>query len=110
MRSEEVGFNTISKRMGSIAPNRVARGLLYYSRHTISTYNLFSTNNIVIFADIVDITSSFDKVTFKYCPREANKVAHELAKFSFLNNQSCNWVDEPPSFLLNSIINDVTIL
>jgi ribonuclease HI len=63
-----------------------------------------------IFADIVDITSSFDKVTFKYCPREANKVAHELAKFSFLNNESCNWVDEPPSFLLNNIINDVTIL
>jgi hypothetical protein len=63
-----------------------------------------------IFADIVDITSSFDKITFKYCPREANKVAHELAKFSFLNNQSCNWVDEPLSFLLNNIINDVTVL
>jgi hypothetical protein len=43
-----------------------------------------------IFADIVDITSSTNKLIFKHCSREANKVAYKVAKFSFLNNQSCN--------------------
>jgi ribonuclease HI len=62
-----------------------------------------------IFADIVDSTTTIGEVTFKHCPREANNVAHELAKFSFLNKNSCNWASEPPSFLLNSLISDVTI-
>jgi hypothetical protein len=49
-------------------------------------------------------------IKFKSCPREANQVAHEIAKFSFLNNQTCNWVDEPPSFILDRLVNDVTVL
>jgi hypothetical protein len=68
------------------------------------------SDSSAIFADIVDLSSTIDKVSFIYCPREANKVAHELVKFSYLNNQSCNRVDEPPRFLLDFLINDVTIL
>jgi hypothetical protein len=49
-------------------------------------------------------------VSFKLCPREANQVAHEIARFCFSNNISCNWVDEPPSFLFDSLTNDVTVL
>jgi hypothetical protein len=37
-------------------------------------------------------------------------VAHELARFCFANCSSCNWVDEPPRFLLDFMINDVTVL
>jgi ribonuclease HI len=62
------------------------------------------------YADCTDIYSSICTVRFKYCPKEANQVAHEIAKFSFLNALSCNWVDEPPSFLIGSLINDVTIM
>ena len=63
----------------------------------------------MIFADIVDLVALIDKVQFKYCPREANQVAHELAKASYNSESSCNWVDGPPSFLLSTIINDVTV-
>jgi ribonuclease HI len=62
------------------------------------------------YADCIDLSSSIGTVKFNYCSREANQVAHELAKFSFLNALSCSWVDEPPSFLLGSLLNDVTIM
>jgi hypothetical protein len=47
-------------------------------------------------------------VCFKHCLREANKTAHELVSFCFLNKVSCNGDVEPPSFLLNNLVNDVT--
>jgi hypothetical protein len=47
-----------------------------------------------IYADCIDISSTIGSVSFSHCPREASEVAHEIAKFSILNNLSCNWVDE----------------
>jgi hypothetical protein len=49
----------------------------------------------VVYADCIDIASSIGCICFKYCPRKTNQVVHEIAKFSFLNNHICNWVDEP---------------
>jgi hypothetical protein len=49
-------------------------------------------------------------VSFKHCPREANEVAHVLARECFASKLSCNWVDEPPGFLMEKLINDVTEL
>jgi ribonuclease HI len=63
-----------------------------------------------IFADYVDLAALIDQVSFKDCPREANEVAHELANNCFSTKSSCNWVDEPPSFIICKLINDVTIL
>jgi ribonuclease HI len=60
-----------------------------------------------IFADCVDIRSFIDDVSFKHCPREANEVAHEVARVCYSSKISCNWVDNPPSFLLEKLINDV---
>lgn len=47
---------------------------------------------------------------FMHCIREANEVAHSLAKFSFDYNVSCNLVDERLDFLVLPLANDVTIL
>jgi ribonuclease HI len=63
-----------------------------------------------IFADCVDKAASIGSVTYKFCPREANQVAHTLARHSFSNKMNCNWDDDPPSFLLDSLLNDVTNL
>jgi hypothetical protein len=41
---------------------------------------------------------------------DANRVAHEIARRCFTSEQSCIWVDEPPNFLLEYLMNDVTIL
>lgn len=42
--------------------------------------------------------------------REANCTTHELARHCYENHISCNWVEDPPSFILESLVNDVSIL
>ena len=37
-------------------------------------------DSAAIFADIVDLASRIDSIVFKHIPREANMVAHEIAK------------------------------
>lgn len=49
-------------------------------------------------------------VPIEHYQRDANRVAHEIARRCFTNKLSCMWVDEPPSFLLEYLMNDVTIL
>lgn len=63
-----------------------------------------------VFADCVDLAAQIGRVSFNHCRREANEVAHELARLCFVDIRSCNWVDEPPSFILGKLINDVTIV
>ena len=60
-------------------------------------------------ADCVDMSVQIGTVDFKHCPRDANSVAHELASFSFHNNISCVWGDEPPSCLIVFLANDVSV-
>jgi hypothetical protein len=48
-----------------------------------------------IYADCVDRSVSIGNVSFSHCLREANKVAHVLARESFCNKLTCNWVEEP---------------
>jgi ribonuclease HI len=49
-----------------------------------------------IFVDCMDLAAGIGKVAFKHCQREANEVAHLLARNSFTEQNNCNWVDEPP--------------
>jgi hypothetical protein len=63
-----------------------------------------------IYANCVDMTTNIGEVDFYYVSREVNKVAHELAKDCFSRKILCNWIDEPPRFILDKLLNDVTIL
>jgi ribonuclease HI len=63
-----------------------------------------------IFADYIDLASHIDGVEYRHCYREANEVAHELARNCFTDRNSCNLLIEPPSFILPMLINDVTII
>ena len=53
---------------------------------------------------------SIGKVKFKHCPRLANGVAHDLAKHSFCNRISESWINEPPGWLISTLIGDVTVI
>ena len=64
---------------------------------------------MAFYADIVDLAADIGTVEFKHISREANKVAHELARMCFIIKNHCNWDDDPPSFVLSSFINDVKI-
>ena len=62
-----------------------------------------------IFVDIVDLRAAIDSVEFNHIPREAYKVAHEIARVCYVEKITCIWDDDPPSFLIGSLIDDVTI-
>jgi ribonuclease HI len=63
-----------------------------------------------VYADILSCVGAIGKVEFIHCVRDLNKVAHSLARDCYNSRVTCNWVDEPPSFILDSLLNDVMIL
>jgi ribonuclease HI len=63
-----------------------------------------------IFAEIMAVAGSIGMVEFNHCTRDMNRVAHDIARFSFSSRADCNWVDEPPSFILQPLLDDVTYL
>ena len=65
---------------------------------------------MTVFVECIDKATSIGKVIFTHCFREANSVAHELAKFSFCNKVEASWTNEPPEFLASQLVNDVTIV
>jgi hypothetical protein len=61
---------------------------------------VWCNESAAIFVDCVDMVQLIGKVTFKHCLREANQVAHELARILFSNKTSYNWLNEAPNILL----------
>jgi ribonuclease HI len=70
----------------------------------------WSSDATAVYADCVDLVVSIGEVSFRHCLREANMVAHSLAHECFKVRLDCNWVDEPPSFILQPLLNDVTVM
>jgi ribonuclease HI len=63
-----------------------------------------------VLADCFQIASTMDLVIFQHCHREANMVAHNLAKHGYENSTSLVWDDRPPDFIRADVIHDVTLL
>jgi hypothetical protein len=63
-----------------------------------------------IYANFLSIAGSIGKVDFVHCLRDCNKAAHSIARYCFNSKISCNWVDDPPSFIAQTLIDDVTII
>jgi ribonuclease HI len=51
--------------------------------HACTGEHSWWNESAAIFADCVDLASLIDLMSFKHCPKEANEVAHELARNSF---------------------------
>ena len=52
----------------------------------------------------------FPTAATEHCHREANQVAHELARQAFVSKVFfCTWVDSPPSFIFPILSKDVTM-
>ncbi|KAI4997390.1 hypothetical protein ZWY2020_052732 [Hordeum vulgare] len=62
-----------------------------------------------IFDDCFHYACDFVATRFEHCNREANKVAHELARLARFS-QSSNWFEEPPLEIVTLLINDVLII
>lgn len=62
-----------------------------------------------IFDDCYHLATEFPKIIFEHCHREANSVAHELARVA---RGSCVqvWLDDPPYSILSMLLADVTLI
>jgi hypothetical protein len=59
-----------------------------------------------VFDDCYYLASEFIKVQFEHNYREANAVAHELARLARGSNQNV-WLDEPPASIIPLMVSDV---
>jgi hypothetical protein len=55
------------------------------------------------------LAKEFILVTFQHCSRESNGAADEQAKQANRSNPR-HWYDDPPSFLLPQLVNDLIIV
>jgi hypothetical protein len=106
----------LATREGLSLANRFGCSNVIMESDSMETVDACSGNEVwrgessAIFAHCLDLATLIDNVWFKHCPREANGVAHELARNSFCDQNSCNLVDEPPSFIISELLDDVTTL
>jgi hypothetical protein len=91
-----------------ILANRLGCNSIIAESNSIETIDackggeIWWTQSAAIYANCMDQVASIGNVSFVHCPREANKTAHKLARQCFIDKNSCNWDDEPPSFLQDS--------
>jgi hypothetical protein len=69
-----------------------------------------ATSAAALYDECNIIWGGFQDISIEHCIREVNHVAHNLAKRAMQLKQTCTWVDEPPSFILDLLTNDITIL
>jgi hypothetical protein len=71
----------------------------------------FTTNSSAAIYDECDIVwGGFQEISIEHSSREANQVAHELARQAMLTKENCIWDDDLPSFIVPFSSSDVTIL
>ena len=64
---------------------------------------------VAIFEDCFFMACYFPQTSFEHCNREANKVAHELARLE-KSSMTRDWIEEPMEDLVTLLIDDVTII
>lgn len=61
-------------------------------------------------ADCFQLAHGVSSIRFQHCSREANNLAHYLARHAYDIQLMYWWDDEPPSFLLPHVLKDVTLI
>ena len=69
-----------------------------------------ATSAAPIFDECQVLRSDFVSCAIEYCNRETNEVAHLLARTSLAEKASCTWADEPPSFIVAALADDVSLV
>ena len=49
-------------------------------------------------------------VSVQHCLRDANQVAHELARYAYDSKESRVWDGDPPGFIFHFLVHDVTMI
>ena len=69
-----------------------------------------ATTAAAVYDDCFKLWQEFSLISIEHCNRDANQVAHELARNSFLNRSSCIWADEPPNFIFATLAKDAILI
>ena len=69
-----------------------------------------ATTAAAVYDDYFTLWQEFSLISIEHCNSDANQVAHELARNSFLNRSSCIWADEPPNFIFATLAKDVILI
>jgi hypothetical protein len=77
---------------------------------TMGNGGFLATSDAAIYDESYSLWREFGDISIEHYQRDANRVAHELARRAFSSKSSCIWVEVPPSFILEDLVNDVTIL
>lgn len=51
-------------------------------------------------AETLSLSHSFLKISFQYCNRAGNQVAHTLAKLALMSSDEVGWIEDGPSSIL----------
>jgi hypothetical protein len=62
-----------------------------------------------IYDERVVLRQDFNSISIDHYNRDINRVAHNLASLAIQSKNYCIWVDEPPSFIIEAPVNDVTL-
>ena len=62
-----------------------------------------------IYDDYFSLLQGFVVVCIEHCDREANNVSHRIARVALALKDNCIWVNEPPSFIIEALVNDITL-
>lgn len=86
----------------------IETGSLEISKACVAEVDVLGPNAAVMMKSF-HIIQTLGTVRVQHCQREANKVAHKLARFSVDSSSSLVCDGDPPSFILQDILNDVIV-
>lgn len=66
-------------------------------------------HNQIIVDNIIADSIAFDSISFSFCFREANCVAHRLAKWALSSFSSSVWLNGGPSWIADFVCFDLII-
>ncbi|XBI09353.1 hypothetical protein VPH35_136925 [Triticum aestivum] len=70
---------------------------------------LFAGPTTVVIDDCYHMSHDLVQARFEHCHREANSVAHELARLARFSSPPSTWFDEAPSALAPFIVKDTLL-
>jgi ribonuclease HI len=69
----------------------------------------FSAAGAPIYDECVVLWQDFKSISIDHCNRDINRAAHNLASLAIQSKNSRIWIDETPSFIIEALVNDVTL-
>jgi hypothetical protein len=95
---EQLGCAWVIVESNSLEPIQICNG-------TIEVWSPYSS----IIVDCFTKANAISDISFQHCSRDANKVAHNLARNAYISKNSLVWDGDPTGFIINDVIEDVTI-